>query len=165
MTDGVRVAIADSGDSAFRRETERWVRGQRGLLLCPITGENGHLPRIAALCPRLPTALRLSLPEESILIIASGCAAAAEPAARCGCRVLDYGFSLRDTLTLSSVSEGEAAAALLRPMQRLDGTELEPQEWTLPLPAALPPEWLLCRLAILLCAGLPLQGAGEMFLS
>ena len=165
MAGSVWVAVADSGDSVFRRETERWVRTRQGLRLCPITGLDGQLPRIAALCPRLPTALRLSLPEESILIIASGCAAAAETAARCGCRVLDYGFSLRDTLTLSSVSEGEAAAALLRPMQRLDGTELEPQEWTLPLPAALPPEWLLCRLAILLCAGLPPQGAGEMFLS
>ena len=54
--------------------------------------------------------------------------------------------------------------ALQRPLRRLDGSWLEPQEWVLQLTAPARPELLLSQAAILLTAGLPLPQHVEKFL-
>lgn len=66
---------------------------------------------------------------------------------------VDCGLSLRDTLTLSSVTETSAVISLQRPVERLDGGMVEPVE----LPLALTRRWmpfpLLCCCGALLLAG------------
>lgn len=71
-------------------------------------------------------------------------------------QVVSYGFSPRDTLTLSSLAGTERLLCLQRSVVTVDGALLEPQE--LPLPAA------LCRFsgeAALLAAGLRLLCARQ----
>ena len=53
---------------------------------------------------------------------------------------VSYGTSPRDTLTFSSLEEGEhVCLALQRELVTLEGTILEPQEWRLPYPAGVSP--------------------------
>lgn len=75
-----------------------------------------------------PVSLRaccLLLPGDSETSLAFGVEAA---------QIVGYGFSPRDTLTLSSVTGTERLLCLQRGLLTLDGTLLEPQE--LPLPPA-----------------------------
>ena len=66
---------------------------------------------------------------------------------------LDCGLSLRDTLTLSSLTAGSAVVSLQRPVARLDGRMLEPGEFPLSLRREWAPFPLLCRAGVLLLAG------------
>ncbi len=79
--------------------------------------------------------------------------AAARFAGGTGLAPLDCGLSLRDTLTLSSLTAGSAVISLQRPVARLDGALIEPGD----IPLALRREWapfpLLCRAGVLLLAG------------
>ena len=89
---------------------------------------------------------------------ASHLAGDAAPALACGTgarQVVCYGFSARDTLTLSSLAPGERMLCLQRSVRTLDGRIVEPQE--LPLPPALRP---LSNEDALFAAGLRLLAGG-----
>jgi len=82
----------------------------------------------------------------------------AAPTLACGTgarQVVCYGFSARDTLTLSSLAPGERMLCLQRSVRTLDGRIVEPQE--LPLPPALRP---LSNEDALFAAGLRLLAGG-----
>jgi len=77
-------------------------------------------------------------------------------------RVVDYGLSPRDTLTLSGV-EGGWVVCVQRTLLRPDGGLVEEQELVLP-PLALPPEDLLALAGTWLLAGPPGGPPRETFL-
>lgn len=79
--------------------------------------------------------------------------AAAQFASREGLAPLDCGLSLRDTLTLSSVTETSAMVSLQRPVIRLDGLTSEPGDLPLTLTRPWEPFPLLCCAGALLLAG------------
>ncbi len=110
-------------------------------------------PRRWQLLALAPDALRADIPPglraENLLLPGNSAPAAA--LRLCTGQIVGYGFSPRDTLTLSSFTGEERLLCLQRSLLTLGGTLLEPQE--LPLPsalAALPPE------AALLAAGVRL---------
>ena len=70
-------------------------------------------------------------------------------------RVISYGLSSRDSLTLSSLEPG-AVLCVQRALLRPDGSRIEPQEIPLP-PLSLPPEAQLLAFGIRLLMGLPLS--------
>lgn len=72
-------------------------------------------------------------------------------------QIVAYGFSPRDTLTLSSVTGAERLVCLQRSLLTLGGTLLEPQE--LPLPPALSS---LDAEQALLAAGISLLRCGKV---
>jgi len=121
---------------------------------------------IAELLP--PSVRRLSAPEELtqrrwdlLALTRSGCVRLRPSGVACGCvtlllpgdqgeltqgriraeRVIGYGLSPRDSLTLSSMGEG-AVLCVQRTLLRPDGGAVELQELPLP-PLGLPPEELL----------------------
>ena len=77
------------------------------------------------------------------------------PKAVLGLVPVDCGLSLRDTLTLSSVTETSAVISLQRPVARLDGSLVEPVEFPLRLGKRWSPYHLLCCGGALLLAGGP----------
>lgn len=79
--------------------------------------------------------------------------AAAQFAGQEGLAPLDCGLSLRDTLTLSSVTETSAMISLQRPVTRLDGLTAEPGDLPLTLTRPWEPFPLLCCAGVLLLAG------------
>lgn len=115
----------------------REAAGRRWTLLA-LTRDAARAP-----CPRALRAHSLLLPGD--------CDPA--PARRAG-QVIGYGFSPRDTLTLSSLAGAERMLCLQRSVVTLRGAVLEPQELALPHDlAALPDEEaMLAALLRLLCA-------------
>lgn len=79
--------------------------------------------------------------------------AAAQFAGAAGLIPLDCGLSLRDTLTLSSLTESSAMVSLQRPIVRLDGGAVEPVDLPLALTRPWEPFHLLCCAGALLLAG------------
>ena len=67
-------------------------------------------------------------------------------------RAVTYGNSPRDTVTLSSLSDGRAAIAVQRDFLRLDGRPVERQELVLPCPHTCP-ELLLVQAGTALLLG------------
>lgn len=164
MAAAVRVAVLGRVQDPYRRSLNHWLGGQPGLTLWPCVGRDGLMPRIVAASPQITGAVNLTLTAETVFLFGSDCLPAARAAAQNRCQPLEYGFSRRDTLTLSSLDDRQAVVALQRPLRRLDGSWLEPQEWVLQLTAPARPELLLSQAAILLTAGLPLPQHGEKFL-
>lgn len=76
-------------------------------------------------------------------------------------RLLSYGMGPANTLTLSSLKEGRACAAVQREFSALDGTLVERQELVLDYDGAQPDLFLARVGAALLLAGGALQGAGS----
>lgn len=109
----------------------------------------------------LPSALP-ALPEGCPAVLSGQDPAAAAFAGERGLLPLDCGLSLRDTLTLSSLTENSAVVSLQRPVARLDGTLLEPVELPLALTRRWEPYPLLCCAGVLLlspgAAALPEEG-------
>lgn len=69
--------------------------------------------------------------------------------------VVSYGFSPRDTLTLSSVGDRTALVALQRDLVGLDGRRWERQELRVPLPDGTTPGLLLAAVGARLLIGGP----------
>lgn len=67
--------------------------------------------------------------------------------------VVSYGFSPRDTLTLSSVGDRTALVALQRDLVGLDGRRWERQELRVPLPDGTAPGQLLAAVGARLLIG------------
>lgn len=105
------------------------------LLLC------GCMPDCHISCPRPIVILSdtlteqpwCRLPADAVVVCDSGCATAAEYAARCGCRALHCGLSNSDTLSLSSIKEKSAVISLRGAVADIFGCDVLPFE----LPAAL----------------------------
>ena len=108
---------------------------------------------IVVLCPESSGALQLRLPPDSILVLDGRDRFAVSYAARHSLRVLDCGLSSRDTLTLSSFSDGNAIACLQRPVEDLEGRIVEPFEFPLCTGKLHPPFPLLCCAAVLILSG------------
>lgn len=108
--------------------------------------------RLLALAPDALGVIPRGLCADSVLLPGDSDPAAAS--ALCAGQIIGYGFSPRDTLTLSSFASAERLLCLQRSLLSLDGTLLEPQE--LPLPpalAALPEEYALLAAGVrLLCS-------------
>ena len=105
--------------------------------------------------PLFPQSIELDLPQGCPAILSGQNEAAALFARREGLVPVDCGLSLRDTLTLSSVTETSAVISLQRPVARLDGSLVEPVEFPLRLGKRWSPYHLLCCGGALLLAGGP----------
>lgn len=68
--------------------------------------------------------------------------------------VIDYGLSVRDSLTVSSVEPDLAVLALQRELVTLDGTVIEQQELPLPIPPETGAEGVMALYGSLLVLGL-----------
>ena len=66
---------------------------------------------------------------------------------------VSYGFSTRDTLTISSLEEDRLSLALQRELVTMEGHVLEQQELCLPRPVGLSPEEILAVCGSLLLLG------------
>jgi hypothetical protein len=95
--------------------------------------------------PRLPAGCPIIFSGQNL--------AAAQFARSSGLTPLDCGLSLRDTLTLSSLTSRSAVISLQRPVARLDGALAEPGDIPLPLSREWAPFPLLCRAGVLLLSG------------
>ncbi len=115
-------------------------------------GEGGTIVVLSDLLERVPEA-PLGLPPGCPAILSGQNQAAAWFAGAAGLTPLDCGLSLRDTLTLSSLTEGSAMVSLQRPIVRLDGGTVEPVDLPLTLTRAWEPYHLLCCAGALLLAG------------
>lgn len=98
------------------------------------------------------------LPAGTPALFSAQSGASARFVRREGLLPVDCGLSLRDTLTLSSVTESSAMISLQRPLERLDGGMVEPVEIPLTLTRRWSPFHLLCCGGALLLAG----GAGAL---
>ncbi len=70
-------------------------------------------------------------------------------------RVVSYGLSARDSLTVSSVNGEQILICVQREFTTLSGSVLEPQEIKLELPASLTPSCLLSAVTALLLLDFP----------
>ncbi len=114
----------------------------------------------------------LESPPDSVPELPKGCPAilsgqneaAALFARREGLLPVDCGLSIRDSLTLSSVTETSAVISLQRPVARLDGSLVEPVEFPLTLTRRWTPYHLLCcGGALLLAGGAPALERADIF--
>ncbi|MCL2563474.1 MAG: hypothetical protein FWE08_05500 [Oscillospiraceae bacterium] len=69
--------------------------------------------------------------------------------------VVDYGLSVRDSLTVSSLEPNHAVLALQRELVTLDGTVIEQQELPLPIPSGTSVQGVMALYGSLLILGVP----------
>ncbi len=138
-------------------ESLRRLPPERFYLLAPGDGPLFPQSTIADFSDLLehPPEAVLGLPQGCPAILSGQNEAAALFARREGLVPVDCGLSLRDTLTLSSVTETSAVISLQRPVARLDGSLVEPVEFPLRLGKRWSPYHLLCCGGALLLAGGP----------
>ena len=112
-------------------ESLRRLPPERFCLLAPGDGPLFPQSTIAVFSDLLehPPKAVLGLPQGCPAILSGQNEAAALFARREGLVPVDCGLSLRDTLTLSSVTETSAVISLQRPVARLDGSLVEPVEF------------------------------------
>ena len=143
--------ITEDGDPFEKKLTEQLQKG--GLLNDTLRPAKGEEASIVILSPRLGSIASRSFAESSYLVFHSDSRAAADLAATGHCRLLDYGFSLRDSLTFSSLSEKQAVVALQRPLLLLTGEMLEPVEFPVALRGKIDADLLLSTAAVFLLCG------------
>ena len=114
----MRVAVLGRVQDPYRRSLNHWLGGQPGLTLWPCVGRDGLMPQIVAASPQITGAVDITLTAETVFLFGSDCLPAARAAAQNRCQPLEYGFSRRDTLTLSSLDDRQAVVALQRPLRR-----------------------------------------------
>ena len=157
----VLVPLADSPRCLLREALRRLPREKYQIAGPP--GEEGTIVVLSELLERSP------LPPPGLspgcpAIFSGQNQAAAQFAGEAGLVPLDCGLSLRDTLTLSSLTESSAMVSLQRPVARLDGAMVEPVDLPLVLTRPWEPFHLLCCAGVLLLSGgVPALGEAGVF--
>ncbi len=155
------IPLADSPRCRLKEALGRLPRER--FCLGSAAGREGTILAISDLLegePVLPTGAVPGIPA----VFSGQNQAAARFIGKSGLVPLDCGLSLRDTLTLSSLTEGSAMVSLQRPIVGLDGRMVEPVDLPLTLTRSWEPFHLLCCAGVLLLAGgTPALDAAKIF--
>lgn len=143
--------LAAPGDP-FEKKLTQWLR-ESSMQVTMAEKEDAKGIGLVVFSPHLRTIPERIFPSGTFLVFRRDCAPAAALAASGRYPPLDYGFSLRDTLTFSSIGDKQAVVALQRPVQTMSGELLEPLEIPVRLTAPADQDLLLCAAAVALLCG------------